>query len=49
LSENSKLVSIGKIRDFYGVLSDLNNVAGIMETKIGYQKGAKEYGITLKE
>ena len=46
-------VEIGKVRDFYGVLSDLNNVAGIMITKVGYQKGAKEYastyGITLKE
>ncbi len=46
-------VEIGKVRDFYGVLSDLNNVAGIMVTKVGYQKGAKEYastyGITLKE
>ena len=46
-------VAIGKVRDFYGVLSDLNNVAGIMVTKVGYQKGAKEYaseyGISLKE
>ncbi len=44
---------LGKIRDFYGVLSDLNNVAGIMVTKIGYQNGAKKmgahYGIGLKE
>lgn len=31
-------VEIGKVRDFYGVLSDLNNVAGIMVTKVGYQK-----------
>ncbi|MDR1198960.1 MAG: restriction endonuclease [Prevotellaceae bacterium] len=49
---NSK-VSIGKIRDFFGVLSDLNNVNGIMATKIGYQSGAKQfadhYGINLKE
>lgn len=49
----NKNVEIGKVRDFYGVLSDLNNVAGIMVTKVGYQKGAKEYastyGITLKE
>lgn len=46
-------VAIGKVRDFYGVLSDLNNVAGIMVTKVGFQKGAKEYaseyGISLKE
>lgn len=49
----SRNVEIGKVRDFYGVLLDLNNVAGIMVTKVGYQKGAKEYastyGITLKE
>ena len=49
----NKTVGIGKVRDFYGVLYDLNNVAGIMVTKVGYQKGAKEYaseyGISLKE
>ena len=49
----NKTVGIGKVRDFYGVLHDLNNVAGIMVTKVGYQKGAKEYaseyGISLKE
>lgn len=46
-------VPIGKVRDFYSVLSDLNNVAGIMVTKIGYQEGAKKfashYGINLME
>ena len=46
-------VPIGKVRDFFGVLYDLDNVAGIMVTKIGFQKGAKEYanhyGIGLKE
>lgn len=49
----NKTVGIAKVRDFYGVLCDLNNVAGIMVTKVGYQKGAKEYaseyGISLKE
>lgn len=49
----NKTVGIGKVRDFYGVLCDLNNVAGIMVTKVGYQKGAKEYaseyGISIKE
>lgn len=49
----NKTVAIGKVRDFYGVLFDLNNVVGIMVTKVGYQKGAKEYaseyGISLKE
>ena len=46
-------VPIGKVRDFYGVISDLNNVSGIMVTKVGYQQGAKKYaetyGIILKE
>lgn len=49
---NSK-VSIGKVRDFYGVLSDLTDIAGIMVTKKGYQSGAKKYatfhGINLHE
>jgi hypothetical protein len=46
-------VSVGKVRDFYGVLADLNNIAGIMVTKVGYQEGAKvyasHYAISLKE
>ena len=46
-------VSIKAVRDFYGVLDDLNNVTGIMVTKIGYQEGAKKFathhGISLKE
>ena len=46
-------VSIGKVRDFYGVISDLENVKGIMVTTVGYQKGAKQfadfYGISLME
>lgn len=49
----ARSVSIGKVRDFYGVLSDLENIAGIMVTKMGYQAGAKKYaahnGINLKE
>ncbi len=49
----NKAVPIGKVRDFYGLLVDLNNVVGIMVTKVGYQKGAKGYasyyGISLKE
>lgn len=48
-----KEVSIGKVRDFSGLLCDLENVSGIMITKVGYQKGAKKYadyyGINLKE
>ena len=47
------LVPIGKVRDFKGVLDDLNGVNGLMVTKVGYQEGAKkyaqEYGISLKE
>ena len=47
------LVPVGKVRDFHGVLSDLNNVNGIMVSKKGFQEGAKkyaaEYGISLKE
>lgn len=46
------LVPVGKVRDFQGVLADLNNVNGIMVSKKGYQKGAKkyadQYGISLK-
>lgn len=49
----NKPVPVGEVRNFYGVLSDLNNVSGIMVTKVGYQKGAKQYGhcygISLKE
>ena len=47
-------ISIGKIRDFYGVLADLNDdVNGIMVSSKGFQSGAKKYaekyGISLKE
>ena len=46
-------VSIGKVRDFFGVLYDLEEVKGIMVTKKGYQEGAKKfgehYGIDLME
>lgn len=46
-------VSIGRIRDFYGVLIDIPNLNGIFATLVGYQSGAKayaqHYGITLKE
>ena len=49
----NRTVPVGKVRDFYSVLSDLNNVAGSMVTKIGYQEGAKKYasyyGINLME
>lgn len=46
-------VSIGKVRDFFGVLYDLEEVKGIMVTKKGYQEGANKfgehYGIDLME
>lgn len=49
----NQTVAIGKVRDFFGALYDLIDVKGIMVTKVGYQKGAKEYasyyGIDLKE
>ena len=46
-------VPLGKVRDFYGVLQDLENVRGIMVSSKGFQKGAKKFasfhGISLKE
>lgn len=49
----SKRVSVGKVHDFYGVISDLGDVKGVMVTTAGYQHGAKKYadfiGIALKE
>lgn len=49
----NSLVPIGKVRDFKGVLDDLNNVNGIMVSSKGFQAGAKKYakehGISLKE
>lgn len=49
----SSPVEIGNVRDFKGVLDDLNNVHGIMVSAKGYQSGAKQYaeqyGILLKE
>ena len=49
----SRLIQIGKIRDFFGVLHDIGNIKGIMVTKKGFQNGAKEFadyhGISLRE
>lgn len=49
----NKTVPVSKVRDFYGVLADLNNVVGILVTKEGFQKGAKKFAtghrIMLKE
>jgi hypothetical protein len=50
---NTSDISIGKIRDFYGALSDIGNINGIFVCKNGYQSGAKKfadfYGINLQE
>ena len=49
----SRRISLEKVCAFKGVIDDLDGVAGIMVTKVGYQKGAKVYakkhGIALKE
>lgn len=49
----NSLVPIGKVRNFKGVLEDLNNVNGILVSSKGFQAGAKKYakehGISLKE
>lgn len=39
----NKELSIGKVRDFYSVLNDIGHTKGVMVTKIGYQRGAKEF------
>lgn len=48
----TSLVSIGKLRDFFGVLEDIGNMAGVFITTQGYQSGAITYakskGIALK-
>ena len=38
-----RAVSIGKVRDFYGVISDIGDVRGGMVTKVGFQSGAKKF------
>jgi hypothetical protein len=47
----NSVISIGRVRDFHSVLIDIGNTNGIMVTRNGYQKGAKEfaelYGINL--
>lgn len=49
----SNRVSIGKIRDFQSLLSDIGDVKGICVSKNGFQKGAIDYAkhcnIVLKE
>lgn len=46
-------VSIGRIRDFYGVVHDVRNLNGIFVTLVGFQSGARKYadhyGIALQE
>jgi hypothetical protein len=36
-------IGIGKVRDFYGVLSDIPNLRGIVATARGYQSGALQF------
>lgn len=47
----SSSVSIGKIRDFYGVLSDIGNINGIFVTTVNFHSGAikfaEHYGINI--
>ncbi|MCB9278404.1 MAG: restriction endonuclease [Lewinellaceae bacterium] len=49
----SKSIQIGKVRDFFGVVTDIGGIKGIMATKIGFQSGARLFGdfyrISLKE
>lgn len=49
----NKPISIGKVRDFLGLLVDLQDVSGIIVSANGFQKGAKEfakyYKINLEE
>jgi hypothetical protein len=49
----NKRISKGIISSFHGVLVDIGNTNGILVTKVGFQKGAKEYadfyGINLIE
>ena len=45
-------ITVGKVRDFYGVLADVPNLQGVMVTRVSYQSGtvrfAESYGIGLK-
>ncbi|MCL1873353.1 MAG: restriction endonuclease [Clostridiales bacterium] len=49
----SDTVSIGRVRDFFGVIHDIGNIKGVFVSKYGFQAGAKQfakyYGISLKE
>lgn len=49
----NKPISIGRVRDFLGLLLDLQDVSGIIVSANGFQKGAKEfakyYKINLEE
>ena len=47
----SNNIPVGKIRDFFGLITDIGNISGIMVTTVGYGIGAKKladhYGIKL--
>lgn len=44
-------VSKGRVTEFYGKISDIDNLTGVIVTRVGYQSGAKEfaehYGIKI--
>lgn len=40
-------VPVGKVRDFHGVLVDLNNVNGIMVSRKGYQVGQRNMPLNM--
>ncbi len=46
-------VPIGRVRDFFGVLSDIGSIKGIMLSQCGFQRGAIDFaascGIELRE
>lgn len=49
----NRTVPIGRVRDFYGVLSDIPGLKGVMVSMLGFQSGAKQfarhYDIGLEE
>jgi hypothetical protein len=48
----SSALTLEKVRNFHAILNDIGNCKGIMVTKVGYQRGARQYadfyGIELK-
>lgn len=48
-----KTVGVGRVRDFYGVVSDIPGLTGVIATRNGFQAGAikfaAQHGISLQE